>query len=95
MSAALIGGMDRLKRDYITAAKNKGISLKVFTGQERSIKNRLGDVDFLVLFTAKVSHAARKEVLQHAKSGNIPLKMIHASGVSALKKCLEEERAGA
>lgn len=95
MCAVLVGGMDRLHKEYIETAKDLGITLKVFTGQERSIKNRLGDVDFLVLFTAKVSHAARKEVLQHAKSGKIPLKMIHASGVSALKKCLEEERAGA
>lgn len=95
MCAVLVGGMDRLHNEYIETAKGLGIDLKVFTGQERSIKSRLGDVDVMVLFTAKVSHAARKEVVQHAKAGNIPLRMIHASGVSALKKCLQEERTGA
>lgn len=88
MCAALVGGMDRLKNEYIAAAKGMGISLKVFTGQERSIKNQLGELDMMILCTGKVSHAARQEVVKHARAHNIPLHMVHSSGVSSLKKCI-------
>jgi len=90
MCAALVGGMDRLHKDYIDAAKELGIDLKVFTGQERSIKNQLGKLDMMILFTGKVSHAARQEVVKHAKTHRIPLRMVHSSGVSTLRKCFEE-----
>ena len=89
MCAALVGGMDRLRQEYIDTAKGLGVNLKVFTGQERSIKSQLGELDMMILFTSKVSHAARMEAVKHAKSNKIPLHMIHSSGVSALRKCIE------
>lgn len=90
MCAALVGGMDRLKQEYITMAKDLGVDLKVFTGQERSIKNQLGDLDLMILCTAKVSHAARQEVMKHAKTRNIRLHMVHSSGLSSLRKCISD-----
>ncbi len=87
MCAVLVGGMDRLRNEYMEAAKEQGVSLKVFTGQERSIKSQIGDADMLILFTGKVSHAARKEALKYAKHNKIPVKMVHSSGVTALKGC--------
>ena len=89
MCAALVGGMDRLRQEYIDTAKGLGVTLKVFTGQERSIKSQLGDLDMMILFTSKVSHAARMEAVKHAKTNNIPLHMIHSSGISSLRKCIE------
>jgi hypothetical protein len=88
MCAVLVGGMDRLHKEYISVAKDMGVDLKVFTGQERSIKSQLGDLDMLILFTDKVSHAARKEVVKHARAKQIPLHMAHSSGVSTLRKCI-------
>lgn len=92
MCAALVGGMDRLRQEYIDTAKGLGVNLKVFTGQERSIRNQLGEVDMMILFTGKVSHAARMEAVKHAKSNNIPLRMVHSSGVSSLRKCIEDSQ---
>ena len=92
MCAALVGGMDRLRKEYIDAARRLGVDLKVFTGQERSIRNQLGELDMMILFTGKVSHAARQEAVKHAKANSIPLHMIHSSGVSALRKCFESCR---
>ena len=91
MCAALVGGMYRLRNEYIETAKGLGVTLKVFTGQERSIKNQLGDLDMMILFTGKVSHAARVEAIKHAKANRIPLHMIHSSVVSALRKCFENQ----
>ena len=90
MCAVLIGGMDRLCQDYIGAAKTLGVELKVFTGQERSLKNRVGLADVLILFTGKLSHSAKNEALQHAKTNNIPVRMLHSSGVSSLRRCIAE-----
>lgn len=88
MCATLIGGMDRLKRDYINAAKGNGVSLKVFTGKENNIAGKLGAPDLLVIFTNKVSHTARREVMQYAKAKKIPVHMEHSCGVSTLRQCL-------
>ena len=92
MCAVLIGGMDRLHREYIEIAKSLGVSLKVFAGQERSIKKQLGGADMLILCTGKVSHSARREVVNHASVKKIPLFMMHSSGVSSLRYCIENCR---
>jgi hypothetical protein len=90
MCAALVGGMDRLKRDYMNEAKRRGIKLKCYTGKERKISGSLGKVDFVVLFTNKVSHKARKDVLAALNGTDTPILMRHSCGVSTLKKCLAE-----
>jgi len=90
MCAALIGGMDRLKREYINEAEKNGVKLKCFTGKERKISSSLGKVDFVVLFTNKVSHKARKDVMDAAKGLNVPIIQSHSCGVSSLREVLSE-----
>lgn len=93
MCAALIGGMDRLKREYMNEAKRNGVKLKCYTGKERKISTSLGSVDFVVLFTDKVSHKARKDVLTAVRGKDVPVVMRHSSSVSTLRKCLDEATA--
>ncbi len=93
MCAAVVGGMDRLKRTYMNEAKKNGIKLKCYTGKERKISDTLGEVDFVVLFTNKVSHKARKDVLAAVRGKDVPVIMRHSCGVSALRKCIEEATA--
>ena len=90
MCAALIGGMDRLKKEYLAEAKRSGIKLKHFTGKERKISKELGNVDFVVMFTNKVSHKARKDVLDAMRGKDVPVYMHHSCGVSTLRKQLDE-----
>ena len=90
MCAVMIGGMDRLHREYIETAKAFGITLKMFNGQERSIKKQLGGADMVILCTGKVSHSAKREACKHACARKIPVRMIHSPGVSALRCCMEE-----
>jgi hypothetical protein len=92
MSVVLIGGMDRLHREYIEAAKSLGVTLKVFAGQERSIKKQLGGADILILCTGKVSHSARREAVSHASAKKIPVVMLRSSGVSSLRGCIKNCR---
>lgn len=88
MCIALIGGMDRLERHYISEAEKFGIDLKVFTKSEPQITSKIKNMAALVIFTNKVSHRGKKEVMNAAKAMNIPVLMYHSCGVCTLRNCL-------
>lgn len=87
MSIALVGGMDRLERHYISEAGKFGINLKVFTKSESEITSKIKNMDAVVIFTNKVSHRAKKEAMTAAKSNNIPVLMYHSCGICTLRDC--------
>ena len=89
MCVALIGGMDRLKKDYQAAAKERGHSLRLISRNERNFVEKIGNPDAMIVFTNKVSHEAKRKAVQVARTRNIPLRMIHSCGVSSLRECLE------
>lgn len=88
MCVALIGGMDRLERNYISEAEKFGVDLKVFTKSESEMASKIRNVDAVVIFTNKVSHKAKKEVMIIAKTKNIPVFMYHSCGICTLRDCL-------
>ena len=88
MCIALIGGMDRLERHYISEADKFGIDLRVFTKSESQITSKIKNMDALVIFTNKVSHREKKEVMNIAKAMNIPVLMYHSCGICTLRDCL-------
>ncbi|RJQ19307.1 MAG: DUF2325 domain-containing protein [Nitrospiraceae bacterium] len=88
MCVALIGGMDRLERQYKTEAEKMGINLKVFTRSESGLSSKIRNMDALVILTNKVSHQAKREVMNVAKAKNIPVFMYHSCGVCTLRDCL-------
>ncbi|MBQ9537392.1 MAG: DUF2325 domain-containing protein [Desulfovibrionaceae bacterium] len=89
MSVTLIGGMDRLKREYIAAALEYGHDLKCISRNERNFVDKIGNPDTLIVFTNKISHEAKRKAVQLARSKKIPLRMIHSCGVSSLRECLD------
>ena len=68
MCVALIGGMDRLERQYINEAERVGVDIKVFTKPEANMASKIGRVDAVVIFTNKVSHKAKRDVMNVAKA---------------------------
>lgn len=88
MCVTLIGGMDRLRKDYIAAAKEGGHSLKCISRNERNFTDKIGNPDTVIVFTNKISHEARRKALQLARARNIPIQMVHSCGVSSLRECL-------
>lgn len=88
MCIALVGGMDRLRQRYILEAEKHGITLKVFTKSETGLISKTRNVDAMVIFTNRISHQARREVLVAARSGNIPVFMYHSCGVCTLRSSL-------
>lgn len=88
MCVALIGGMDRLDKHYMEAAKQAGISLQIFTRAQTNIAAKLKKADFMVIFTNKISHRAKSEAMNAAKAFGIPVVMHHSCGVCTLRSCL-------
>ena len=89
MCVTLIGGMDRLKKDYMAAAEQDGHSLKFISRNERNFVDKIGNPDAMIVFTNKISHEAKRKAVQVARSRNIPLQMVHSCGVSSLRECLK------
>jgi len=89
MCVALIGGMDRLQRQYLEEAEKLGIDLRVFTCSEARMHSKIRNVDAMVIFTNKVSHHAKKQAIVAAKAKNIPVLMHHSCGICSLRECLD------
>lgn len=87
MSIALIGGMERLERHYISEAEKLGFKLKVFSKSEVGFGSKIKNIDAMVILTNKISHMAKKEAMNTAKSNNIPVFMYHSCGVCTLRDC--------
>lgn len=90
MCVAVIGGMDRLKRQYMNEAQRHGIDLRVFSKSEIGMASKIKNVDAVVVFTNKVSHRAKKEVMDVVKTRNIRVFMFHSCGICTLRGCFND-----
>lgn len=90
MCFTLVGGMDRLKPDYISVARERGHELKCISRNERNFTDKLGNPDAVIVFTNKISHEAKRKAMLAAKTRGIPVRLVHSCGISTLRECLEE-----
>ena len=94
MRISLVGGMDRLHRHYQHEAESLGIELRIFNKSMVNLPAKLEHSAAVVLFTSKISHSARKQVMGVAQSRKIPVFQSHQCGVCALRDCLNCVKAG-
>lgn len=90
MCVTLIGGMDRLQKEYVSEAEKKGHSLKCIARNERNFTQKIGNPDAMIIFTNKISHEAKRKAVQVARARNIPLQLVHSCGASSLRECLND-----
>lgn len=90
MSVVIVGGNERMERQYADICKSCGWKAKIFTKENGSLKKKLGRPDLLILFTNTVSHTMVISAAQEAKRGNVPIARVHVSSASALRDTLEE-----
>jgi hypothetical protein len=88
MCVALLGGMDRLERQYQDEAEKLGIDLRVFTRSAARFNSKIRNVDAMVIFTNKVSHQVKKQAVNTARANDIPVFMHHSCGICTLRECL-------
>jgi hypothetical protein len=90
MSIVLIGGHDRMHREYKGICEKRGHSLKVYTQKPVGFQKVIGHPDGIVLFTGTVSHQMVKIATKVAKSRNIPILRSHSSSASSLGEILSQ-----
>lgn len=89
MSAVIIGGNDRMVRQYKDLCKIYHCKAKVFT-QLKGLRNQIGSPDLMVLFTNTVSHKMVHTALAETKGQTLTVVRCHSSSMSALHNILNE-----
>ncbi len=88
MSVVIVGGNERMERQYADLCKEYSCKAKVFTKIKGSMRN-IGNPDLIVLFTNTVSHKMLHSLECKTKGQDIKIARCHSSSMSALKNVLD------
>ena len=91
MSVVIIGGNERMKRQYEEICEDYGCTAKVYTKEKGAIKKKIGTPDLLICFTTTVSHKMVNVAKQESKRGGFPIEHCHSSSGS-LRRSVEKMR---
>ncbi|MCI9136190.1 MAG: DUF2325 domain-containing protein [Lachnospiraceae bacterium] len=91
MSVVIIGGHDRMVRQYKKICKEYKCKAKVFTQMSGNLKDKIGNPDLVVLFTNTVSHKMVRCALSEAEKAKADVVRCHTSSGSALSEILLEK----
>ena len=87
MSILVVGGHERMEKDYLEMGKKLGFKTKVCTKKANKLASSIGNPDAVVILTSTVSHKICNIVEMKAK---IPIFRKKSSSKSAFTECLEE-----
>lgn len=93
MSVVIIGGHERMVRQYEEICRNYGCKAKVFVKERSGFKKNLGCPDLMILLTNTVSHKMVNSAVSEAKRNNIKIARTHTSSAAALTNILQEHGA--
>ncbi len=88
MSIAIIGGLDRLRRNYEQQGREMGFDVRFFGKRVPAMGQRISGVDGIVIFTGQVAHPLVHEVKRAAKKKSIPVVRGSSGSMSGLRRCL-------
>ncbi|MGI6256930.1 MAG: DUF2325 domain-containing protein [Anaerovoracaceae bacterium] len=90
MSVVIVGGNDRMVRQYKSLCEEYNCNAKVFTQMSNGLKKNIGNPDMVVLFTNTVSHKMIHCATSKIKGSKAIIARAHSSSLSALRAILEE-----
>lgn len=90
MSVVILGGNERMERQYKELCKEYNCTAKVFCKMSGSMKSGIGNPDMLVMFTDTISHKMVQCALSEIKGKDTRIVRSHSSSKSALKAILSE-----
>ena len=90
MSVVIVGGNDKMIRQYEDLCKNYKCKEKVFTQPSSNLREKIGRPDLMILFTNTVCHKMIVTATQTAGKNNIEIARSHSSSATALKKILSQ-----
>ena len=88
MSVVIIGGNERMSRQYADVCAAHGYDAKVFPKDTGPIDKQIGSPDLMILFTRTVSHKMVQGAVKAAKKNSIPFARVQSSSISALRALL-------
>ena len=88
MTLLVVGGNERMKRDYINWGKEKGYKTKVILNMSSKALKDFGCPDAVVMFTSTVSHKLKTVVETQAKKKNIPVIRHYNNSKVSFMECL-------
>lgn len=88
MSVVIVGGHDRMVRQYKQICSRYHCKAKVFTQMSADLDKQIGSPDLLVLFTNTVSHKMIKTAMDEARKGDTEVVRCHTSSACALGEIL-------
>ncbi|MCM1148610.1 MAG: DUF2325 domain-containing protein [Butyricicoccus sp.] len=90
MSVVIVGGNDRMVRQYMDLCEQYKCRAKVFTQMKSGLKSKIGSPDLLVLFTGTMSHKMLRCALSETRGGGAVVVRSHSSSMEALRGILNE-----
>ena len=84
MSVVIVGGHDKMSKEYIRVCKKYNCKAKVFTQMETGLKDKIGMPDAVILLTDVVSHK------READKKNITVIRKHKSTVNAVEGLIKQ-----
>ena len=90
MSVVIIGGHDRMVRQYEQVCKSHRCKAKVFTQMPANLRNQIGSPDLIVVFTNTVSHKMMQTAMREAEKTATNVVRCHTSSKTALEEILKE-----
>ena len=94
MSVVIVGGNERMERQYKELCGEYRCQAKVYT-KEAGMSGKVGSPDLLVLFTGTMSHKMLQGALCAVKGKDTIIARSHSSSMAALRGILETHAAGA
>lgn len=88
MSIVIIGGNERMERQYKDICKKHKCKAKVFTKMAGNLKEQIGSPDMIVLFTNTVCHKMVRCAVAEAERCNANIIRCHTSSSTALEEIL-------
>ncbi len=88
MSVVIIGGNERMSRQYTDICQEHGCKAKVFPKETGPLEKKIGSPDLMILFTNTVSHKMIQGAIKAAKKNQVPIARVHSSSATALRNLL-------
>ncbi len=93
MCVVIVGGNERMERQYKDLCETFRYRAKVYT-KEEGMSGKVGSPDLLVLFTGTMSHKMLQGTLRAVKGKSTVIARSHSSSMAALRGILEQHAAG-
>lgn len=90
MSIVLVGGHDRLHKEYKGIGSKFGHKVKVYTQMPTKFDKIIGTPDVILLLINTVSHKMVNVAVKEAKRKNIPIIRCHNSSINSVENSMKD-----